>query len=114
MLVAWPEKCSHKEDLAFETHERKHIWTITEAKARLPEILRLADEQGPQRVGIRKTYVIVPEKDWKPNSTTAEPSKDRMPMGKWLVENTPRGTNLELPDRRETDRPNPFLEDTDR
>ncbi|WP_419925975.1 DUF2442 domain-containing protein [Candidatus Poriferisocius sp.] len=30
-------------------------------------------------------------------------------MGKWLVENMPRGINLELPDRGEHDREIPFL-----
>ena len=26
-------------------------WTVAEAKARLSEILRLAEEEGPQRIG---------------------------------------------------------------
>lgn len=30
-------------------------------------------------------------------------------MGRWLVDNMPRGFNLELPDRGEPDRPVPFL-----
>lgn len=32
-----------------------------------------------------------------------------MPLGKWLVENTPRGTNLEVPSRSETGREIPFI-----
>ena len=95
------------------TPNPNHIWTIAEAKARLSEILRLAEQQGPQRIGIRKTYVIVPEEDWKPKSAAVEAQNNRMPLGKWLVENVPRGTYLELPDRQETDRSSAFLEKTD-
>ena len=32
-------------------------------------------------------------------------------MGKWLVENMPRGTNLEIPDDRDSDREVPFIDD---
>ena len=31
-------------------------------------------------------------------------------MGQWLVENMPRGANLELPDRRDSDLPIPFAD----
>jgi hypothetical protein len=31
-----------------------------------------------------------------------------LPLGRWLVENMPRIGDLELPDRREPDRPSPF------
>ncbi len=34
----------------------------------------------------------------------------RKPLGQWLVENTPRGTNLEIPSRREKDRSIPFID----
>ena len=36
-----------------------------------------------------------------------------MPLGKWLVENTPRGTNLEIPSRSETEREIPFIGEVD-
>ena len=79
------------------------VWTVTEAKARLSEILRLAEEEGPQRIGTRKPFVVVPAATWD------EKMKPRMPLGKWLVENTPRGTNLEIPPRsRESHREIPF------
>ena len=55
----------------------------------------------------------MPEERLDPEPDTVEPLEDRMPLGKWLVENMPRGTCIELPDRREPDRPNPFLEETD-
>lgn len=84
------------------THPER-VWRVAEAKARLSEILRLADDEGPQRIGTRKTYVIVPENVWEARQ------KARMPLGKWLVENMPRGSNLEIPDRHEPDRKNPFF-----
>ena len=37
------------------------VWTVAEAKARLSEILRLSEEEGPQRIGTRKSFVVVPE-----------------------------------------------------
>jgi len=46
--------------------------------------------------------VVVPEEEWLKR---VEP---RIPLGRWLVENMPRGYDLELPDRREPDRPSPF------
>ncbi len=33
--------------------ESHRVWTVAEAKARLSEILRLAEEEGPQRIGAR-------------------------------------------------------------
>ena len=70
------------------------VWTVAEAKARLSEILRLLEEEGPQRIGTRKSFVVVPERVWLERET-----KLRKPLGQWLVENTPRGTNLEIPKR---------------
>ena len=63
----------------------ERVWTITEAKARLSEILRLAEEEGPQRIGTRKSFVVVPAASWD-EKTRPEP---RMPLGKWLVQNMP-------------------------
>jgi hypothetical protein len=87
------------------SHETKpcKTWTVAEAKARLSEILRLASEEGPRRIGANPRYVVVTEKEWLKR---AEP---RMPLGRWLVENLPRGyDDLELPDRAEPERPPPF------
>ena len=36
--------------------------------------------------------------------------KERLPLGQWLVENMPRGTNLPIPDRRDSGRPIPFID----
>ena len=38
--------------------ENKRVWTVAEAKARLSETLRLAEEEGPQRIGTRKSFVV--------------------------------------------------------
>ena len=40
-----------------ERTEPRPAWTVAEAKARLSEILRLAEEEGPQRIGVRNSFV---------------------------------------------------------
>ena len=67
---------------------------MAEAKARLSEILRLAETEGPQRIGRRSSFVVVPERVWQEHAP-----HERMPLGKWLVENMPLGTHLEIPER---------------
>ncbi len=85
-------------------------WTIDEAQTQLSEILRLAAEEGPQQIDTDRPFVVVLAETWYARKQSHEPSqKSRKPMGQWLVENLPRGADLELPDRREHDRPNPFL-----
>ena len=87
--------------------ESDRVWTVAEAKARLSQILRLAEKEGPQRIGVRKPFVVVPERVWKTRSS------EQVPLGRWLVENTPRGTDLEIPDRRESNRKIPFVDEAD-
>ena len=70
-------------------------WTVAEAEANLPEVLRLAEEEGPQRIGERKSFIVTAERKRK-----SSPVPEGMPLGKWLVESAPRGTNLEIPSRR--------------
>ena len=79
-------------------------WTVSEAKAKLSEILRLAEQEGPQRIGIRRPFVVVPAAVWDAKNPA------RKPLGRWLVENMPRGTDVELPDRT-SKRAVPFSED---
>jgi prevent-host-death family protein len=75
-------------------------WSVQDAKAKLSEVLRRAREEGPQIVGTAQPCVVVPLEAWE-QATSA-----RMPLGQWLVRATPRGEPpLELPDRREPDRP---------
>ncbi|MGO9174486.1 MAG: prevent-host-death protein [Rhodomicrobium sp.] len=85
--------------------EPRKTWTVAEAKARLSEILRLASEEGPQRIGTKARYIVVPEEEWLKRE---EPP---IPLGRFLVENLPRGyDDLELPDRAEPQRPPPFAD----
>ncbi len=85
---------------------RQRVWTVAEAKARLSEILRLAEKEGPQRIGMRRAFVVVPADSWNPNRDK------RKPMGQWLLENMPRGIELELPERS-SNREVPFQEETE-
>ncbi len=80
----------------------RHSWTVAEAKARLSEILRLADQEGPQYIGVRKSFVVIPEASWQPR---------RQPLGRWLLDNMPRGADL--PDRhdRASHRAIPFADE---
>ena len=84
--------------------EPKRVWTVAEAKARLSEILRLAETEGPQRIGTRRPFVVVPEAAWEERRPPVKP------LGQWLIENVPRGTNLEVPDRS-SNRPIPFVDE---
>ena len=79
------------------------IWTIAEARENLPEILRLAEEDGPQRIGDTKIFTLAPEPE---QSSQKPPLKS---LGQWLVENAPRGTNLEIPRDRGSKREIPFI-----
>ena len=84
----------------------QRVWTVAEAKARLSEILRLSEEEGPQRIGARKSFVVVPAHVWD------ERQPPHIPLGQWLIDNVPRGTNLEVPDRSSS-RKIPFIDDDD-
>ena len=77
------------------TSQPGRAWTVAQAKARLSEVLRLSETEGPQRIGARRRFVVVPETAWQ-----AHAHPPRMPLGRWLVENMPRGINLETPNRR--------------
>lgn len=77
------------------------IWTITEAKARLSELLRLAVDQ-PQYIGSKKTYVLVTREKWE------EVTQPKISVGRYLVENMAGIGELELPSRDEPEREIPF------
>lgn len=81
------------------------VWTVAEAKARLPELLRLAETEGPQVISARKSFIVQPERP--PQSKHAPQPK---PLGKWLIENAPRGANLDTPRDRHSKRPTPFVD----
>ena len=86
--------------------EPHRVWTVAQAKARLSEVLRLAEEEGPQHIGVRRPFVVVPAGDWY---AQAPP---RQPMGQWLVDNMPRGLNLDVPKDRKSRREIPFAAGT--
>lgn len=81
------------------------VWTVAEAKARLSEVLRCATDEGPQRIGTRKSYVVVPEALWR---EITDADDNRQPMGQWLLEHMPREEGLVIPSRTETGRAIPF------
>ena len=68
-------------------------WPIADAKARLSHILRCAEQDGPQRIGRHRTFVIVPEQLWEERSSSG------VSLGRWLVEHMPRGYELEIAGR---------------
>ncbi len=86
----------------------QRVWTVAEAKAKLSEILRLAETEGPQRIGARRPFIVVPAEAW--DAKPQPPGKEPMPLGKWLVENTPRGADLEIPRSRSSSRKIPFID----
>jgi len=90
-------------------YERKapRVWTVAEAKARLSEVLRRAEDE-PQRIGARKTFVVVPAHVWR------DRSEPREPLGRWLLENMPDAGPVEVPARGEgRERPVPFADWTE-
>ena len=80
------------------------VWSVAEAKAHLSAILRLAESDGPQVIGLRRPCVVLPMKVWMAQSP------DRMPLGQWLVQNAPRGAPIPTPDRDEPSREIPFVD----
>ncbi len=80
------------------------IWPVAEAKARLSEILRQAEKEGPQQIGLQRTFVVTPKEEWSPARLPP------MPLGESIMELMPRGTDLKIPKREGGRRPVPFLD----
>ena len=80
----------------------RRVWTVKAAKAHISEILRLAEEEGPQQIGRRKPFVVVPAAEWYAKKPP------RKPIGQWLVDNMPRGVNLDVSGKRVSGRGIPF------
>ena len=89
--------------MASESTSSTSPWTVADAKAQLSHILRCAEEEGPQRIGRHRTYVVVPERLWEARSSS------EASLGRWLIENMPRGYELDLPSRH-SDRGTPFAD----
>lgn len=105
--------------MAIGTDGSRRTWTVAEARARLPEVLRLAEEEGPQQIGVRRPFVVAPASAWDDRTASPDPaappepaSEPRMPLGQWLLEHMQIGVDLELPERG-PDRPPPFVDDDD-
>lgn len=84
---------------------QERIWTVAEAKARLSEVLRRAEEEGPQRIGTRKPFFVVSESAWLSHV------RPRESLGRWLVEHVPRGAGLEIPEQPAPVGGSPFVEE---
>ena len=50
-----------------------------------------------------------PKQTWTVAEAKARLSEPRKPLGQWLIDNMPRGTDLEIPDRHESGRESPFI-----
>ncbi len=84
------------------------MWKVRQAKAHLSEILRLAEEEGPQYIGENRRCVVVSAEQWHAKHHTHHTNQ---PMGQWLVENMPSGLSLDFEIDRRSDREIPFQED---
>ena len=84
-----------------DTPNSKELWTLKEAKAHLPQILRLAEVDGPQYINAsqtempqiegHKTFVIVPAQVWN------EKNPPKKPLGQRLLD-LPRGVGVKEPE----------------
>lgn len=91
-----------------DNSDSKGEWTLREAKAHLAQILRLAEVDGPQYITASQVdsphikesgeFVVVPAELWHEKNPPA------MPMGQWLLENTPRGIGTKEPEYDENGR----------
>ncbi len=79
------------------------MWTVQEAKAKLSEVLKRAKAGEPQVIGAQDPCIVISMAEYQRlRDQSGEPH-----LGRWLVENAPRGFELELPQRGD-DRPDPF------
>lgn len=79
------------------------IWTVSEAKSRLSEILRLA-QKDPQRIGTQTRYVVLTEAEW------LRLQKKPPHAGKFLIKALKGAGEIPVADRKAPDRPTPFTD----
>ena len=84
------------------------VWKVSQAKARLSELMRLAENGQPQVIGTRRPCVLIPLDIWQRKQSAD--SKEEVHLGRWLIENAPRGVNFEPPSRNLPERPIPFID----
>ena len=87
------------------TSKSKQAWTLADAQANLAEVLRRAETEGPQYIEAAGTFVVTPVEP------VASQDEERMPLGQWLIENVPQGTNLVIPDDDYPDDEIPWTEE---
>jgi prevent-host-death family protein len=81
-------------------------WTVSDAKAHLSEILRLACTEGPQQIGERKPCIVIPAAEWE-RLTGNHPN-----LGTWLIDNLAiLDETIKLPSRSDGNRSIPFEEE---
>ena len=83
------------------SHVQTPAWTIAQAKSRLSELLRMAD-QKPQYIGIKTPYVVVPKAQWQAATSPSQP------FGQWLIDHLAGVGELPLPNRADPGREVPF------
>jgi len=79
------------------------MWTVQEAKSKLSQVLQRARDGEAQIIGAQEPCVVVSMAEYDRLRTGQEEPH----LGRWLVENTPRIGDLELPPRG-NDRPDPL------
>lgn len=77
------------------------MWSVPDAKAKLSELLRKARAGEPQVIGMQDPCVVISMDEYRR-------LKPPIHLGQWLIDNTPRGVDLELPPRGGTHRGDPF------
>ena len=80
------------------------MWAVQDAKAKLSKLLSLAKAGKPQIIGLHHPCVLISMADYQ-----ALQNEQPVHFGRWLVENAPRGEELELPSRTDG-RPDPFAD----
>ena len=87
----------------------KRVWTVADAQANLPEVLRLAESEGPQYIGAGQTFVVAPA---EPESEQDQ-EEPKLTLGRWLIANAPQGANLVVPDDEPPEDKIPWTEEVD-
>ncbi len=78
------------------------VWTVSQAKTHLSEVLRCPEEERPRQIGKRRPFVVIPASQWN----AINPARKQ--MGKWLIDNIPQGVNLNFHYDRKSGREIPF------
>ena len=86
--------------------EPRRVWTVSQAKARLSEVLRRAEEEGPQHIGVRRPFVVVPAGDWYAKTPP------RRPMGRGWSTTCPAARRSTSPRTEKSRREIPFAAGT--